>query len=54
VALWAPDQSPLPLYMVQLDAAVSRLAWAPDDRRLAIGCADGSVRVYELAAGLAA
>lgn len=48
VALWAPDQSLLPLYMVQLDAAVSRLAWAPDDRRLAIGCADGGVRVYEL------
>jgi len=51
VAIWAPDRLRQPVCTVQLDAAVSRLAWSPDDRRLAIGCADGSVRMYELAPG---
>ena len=48
VAIWAPDRMKQPVCTVQLDAAVSRLAWSPDDRRLAIGCADGSVHVYEV------
>ena len=51
VAIWAPDRSKRPVCTVHLDAAVSRLAWALDDRRLAVGCADGSVRVYELVTG---
>jgi WD40 repeat protein len=51
VAIWAPDRMKRPVCKVQSDAAISRLAWAPDDRRLAVGCADGSVRVYELVMG---
>lgn len=51
VAIWAPDRMKRPVCRVQLETAVSCLAWSPDDRRLAVGCADGGVRVYELATG---
>jgi WD40 repeat protein len=51
VAIWAPDRLKRPVCRVQLDTAVSCLGWSPDDRRLAVGCADGSLRVYELVTG---
>lgn len=51
VAIWAPDRVKRPVCRVHFETAISRLAWSPDDRRLAVGCADGGVYVYEVTTG---
>ena len=46
VALWQPSMQQGPLALARHDAAVSQLAWSSDDRRLAVGTAEGSIALY--------
>lgn len=45
VLLWRPDKKREPLAQAQAESGVSRLAWSPDDRALAIGTEAGAVLV---------
>lgn len=47
VALWEPGANKRPVSAAALEAPATRLAWSPDDRRLAAGDEDGGVAVYE-------
>jgi WD40 repeat protein len=44
--LWHPSRQHGSLALVKHAAAVSQIAWADDDKRLAVGTADGSVLLY--------
>lgn len=46
LALWHPSRQQGSLALAKHAAAVSQLAWADDDKRLAVGAADGSVRLF--------
>jgi WD40 repeat protein len=46
VALWRPGMTRKPLALATNDAEITRLAWAPDDRSLAIGSASGTVVMF--------
>lgn len=48
LALWLPKQDEVVRGQVCLAAEISQLGWAPDDRGLAAGCADGSVCFFAL------
>jgi len=48
VALWRPTRGRKPLAQHGVNAPVSQLAWAPDDRALAVGGEDGTVAVLDL------
>ena len=48
LALWLPSRQQGALALVKHAAAVSQLAWASDDKRLAVGHADGSVLLYTI------
>jgi WD40 repeat protein len=48
VLLWRPDKKRQPIAHARADSGVSRLAWSPDDRALAIGTELGRVEVHEL------
>lgn len=52
VALWQPASSNRFLAWADLPAGVSRLAWSPDDRHLAVGGADGTVEVFAVGTAL--
>ena len=43
LALWLPKQDVAVHAQGMLGTEISQLAWSPDDRLLAAGCADGSV-----------
>lgn len=45
--LWEPGAGKRPVSAAALEAPATRLAWSPDDRRLAAGDEDGGVVVYE-------
>lgn len=47
VALWESGAGKRPVSAAALEAPATRLAWSPDDRRLAAGDEDGGVVVYE-------
>lgn len=49
LALWLPTQDEAVRAQGTLGTEISQLAWSPDDRRLAAGCADGSVRCVSCA-----
>ena len=51
VNLWSPTRREPLVATVKLNAAVSRLAWSPDDTRLAIGSQKGGVLVLKVDAG---
>lgn len=46
VMLWQPGASAQPLGSVEVDSAVTRLAWSPDDRSLVVGTEAGGVLLY--------
>ena len=48
VVLWAPGREKRPLTDASCNAAVTRVAWSPDDRFLAAGTAEGEVKVYSV------
>jgi WD40 repeat protein len=48
VALWQPGRQQGALALTKHDAAITQLAWAEDDRRLAVGTAQGGVLLYTL------
>jgi WD40 repeat protein len=43
IAVWQPRRQSRPLAMLAMSAGVSRACWAPDDRWLAVGAADGRI-----------
>jgi WD40 repeat protein len=46
VVLWHPGQHKQPVAQGMIETGIARLAWSPDDRRLAAGSDDGTVIVY--------
>ena len=48
VFLWAPGKAKKSLARGDLGSEVVQIAWSPDDRRLAAGCASGRTAVYDL------
>lgn len=49
LGLWAPNRTRKALATLEVDGAVSRLAWAPDDRWIAVGSSLGSVARLDVA-----
>lgn len=47
VALWEPGRRKSAVALENSGSAVTHLAWSPDDGRLAAGCEDGGVAVFE-------
>lgn len=45
VVFWQPTRGKRPIAQTAYEAEVSQLAWSPDDHRLAVGTADGSIEV---------
>lgn len=45
LAVWGKGE--VPLFMTEHGAEATQLAWAPDDRRIAVGLENGEVVVYE-------
>jgi WD40 repeat protein len=48
VTIWAPARVRRQMAALEIDAPVTRLAWSPDDRLLAVAGADGTVGVYSV------
>ena len=48
VCLWSPAKGEDPLFSAALAGEITGLAWAPDDRRLAVTTSEGDVRVYQV------
>lgn len=48
VALWQPGKHKRPLAQATHRAAITQIAWSPDDRRLALGTDAGTVAVHVL------
>lgn len=46
--LWDPLRTAEPLSDTELASMPTRLVWAPDDQRLALGAADGSVHLFHI------
>lgn len=47
VVLWEPGRRQSPVALENPSSGVTHLAWSPDDRRLAAGCEDGKVAVFD-------
>ncbi|MFO0969378.1 MAG: WD40 repeat domain-containing protein [Gemmataceae bacterium] len=48
LALWSPAKSEKTLTQEAHGSGATQLAWAPDDKRLALGCESGEVAVYSV------
>ena len=46
--LWHPEKTRRPLARATLSAAITQLAWSPEDQRLAVGTSDGTIAVHML------
>ncbi|MNX94354.1 WD domain, G-beta repeat [compost metagenome] len=43
---WRPNKQRQPLHVLELDTAVSQVAWSPDDQTIAVGTESGMVALY--------
>lgn len=48
VVLWEPGRTESPLAVCALESGVSKLVLSPDDKKVAVGCEDGSVAILDL------